>query len=406
MYREFTMSASSRRSRPSGTRSLELSSETGSVKASENSAQKVAKAIGDYCTNTLKNLRETESFVKTLQQQGENISKLNDDKQVLDSAKGVYGTIAETQKMLDNTKLDTTQLRFKVDEITSKLESKTYQVPGKRNDYKVSYISNIDISVENDKYNAYHVYGIASLPDGRVILADFWNKCLKLTDSSQNVKKVCDCKGQPWGLCNIDNKNQFAVSMTDKQTISIVNFDGKSASIIKEISIGQPCRGICYHSEKFYVACAGFNDEGQGQLQIVTKDGNSRVIQSNNSGKPIFSRPRHVYVDSSKEEIFVCDADVVKVLDSNGREIRELSHTSLKSPFGVCPDGNGGVLVSGLLSHNVVRFKDDQIGEAEVMVGSSDQINNPVSLYLHPKTDMLFVGMERNKNLKLFQVDK
>jgi hypothetical protein len=360
---------------------------------------------GGYCKNILEKVRETESAVKSLQQCGEKLARQNDKKEDLDSANAVYDTIGEINKLLDKARIETAQLRLSVDEVTNRLDpNRLSQRQTKTINYEILKARNIDISDVGDICNTYHVYGMEMLPDNRVILTDYWNKSLKVIEEPNKVQKIFTFNGYPWGLCCI-GENRYAVSLTDKKVLLLIKIDGTSVSFLKDISVGQPCRGICYHSEKFFVACAGFQDEDQGHLKIVTMDGKCREIKLNSSRKSMFSRPRQVYVDSSKSELYVTDASDVKVLDLNGNEIRQMSDARLKSPFGICGDGADGILVAGFSSHNLSIIKNFT-REFQVFDDTANYINSPVSLFLQPKTGMLFVGMERQRNLVVCQVLK
>ncbi|XP_060573110.1 uncharacterized protein LOC132731024 [Ruditapes philippinarum] len=408
MYREYSaMSASSRKSASraaqSRLESLQYGSENGSI-LYERTAKQIGNRVKEYCRNTLSKLRQTEEMVNTLEHLGTNIGLINDETKVLDCAKNIYETIADTQKMLDTTKIETRQLGITVDDLMSTMKSE-----GNPNvkalddkDFMVTYVSDLNISHEKDGYLAYHIYSTQALEDGSVIVADFWNQTIKLLDSSQNVLNALKCRGCPWGLCKI-KKNEYAVTLTDAQRIQILTVDDHTIKVQRDIQVDQPCRGLFYHKDNFYVACAGIGNEGPGHVRVVAMDGKRKVI-NDNTGKQLFTRPRQIFVNSASDEVFVTDADDVKVLDLQGNEIRRIKNDKLKSPYGICDDGRGNVLISGFMSNNVLRL--DKRGKRIKEVIEKDQVINPVSLFLHPKTAMLFVGMERNKHIKLFSTER
>ncbi|XP_052269475.1 uncharacterized protein LOC127870929 isoform X2 [Dreissena polymorpha] len=109
--------------------------------------------------------------------------------------------------------------------------------------------SEYTVSIPSDTRD-YIISGICSMPCGQVIVADYFNKKVKLLDKHYNVSSHCDVSGYPWEICQITSSEVAVTFNKDVQFISINNGNLVSGT---KISLQHNVKGIAHHKGALYI---------------------------------------------------------------------------------------------------------------------------------------------------------
>ena len=276
--------------------------------------------------------------------------------------------------------------------------------------YNGVLVGEFELSLETDVVKTDCIYnGSAAVPDnrsyrGRMVVTDWKNKRLKLLDKSYRVVAHCDVTSVPYGVCSVDS-GQIIVSLRDDKLIQFVSVDYR-LKLGRKFKIDEFCRGIAYHDEEIYVACGGGVGEDKGQLRIYNMTGEFvRVIDEDIHGKPIFSSPKDIAINSEGTRIFVSDRDRgVIALSKSGKVKYVFKDPALKTAFGICTNEKDELFVTGYDSNNVIHVGPNGKILGEVLT-AEDGIEKPISMCSHENpTSRLLITTELNNVLRVYEL--
>ena len=276
--------------------------------------------------------------------------------------------------------------------------------------YTGALVGEFKLLEETDVVKTECVYnGSAVLPDtrtyrGRTVVTDWKNKRLKLLDKSYKVVAHCDLTSVPYSVCSVDS-GQIIVSLRDEKLLQFVAVDYKMR-LARRFKIDEFCRGIAYHNEEIYVACGGGAGEVKGQLRVYNMTGEIvHVIDEDIHGKPIFSSPKDIAINSDGSRIYVSDRyKGVIALSKSGKVKFVFKDHSLKTAFGICTNQKDELFVTGYDSNNVVHIGPNGKILGEVL-SCSDGIDKPISMCCHENpTSRLLITTELNNVLRVYEL--
>lgn len=128
------------------------------------------------------------------------------------------------------------------------------------------------------------VTGICSMPDGRVLLADYNNYKVKLFDDRGMSKSYITLPSEPWDIDCIGDY-EAVVSLPNAMCLFTLIIDNK-VTIGRRIDTDRKCYGIVYNSMQFIIACIS-------DIRIFSYNGEfiTRILKDK---KPIFPNQRSV----------------------------------------------------------------------------------------------------------------
>jgi len=228
-----------------------------------------------------------------------------------------------------------------------------------------------EIKLEDDEQC--NVWGSCITGQGNILLADNGNNKLKLLDKfTYKVIDRCSLPASPRSLFRVNDK-EIAVSLSNK-CIYFVSTD-PDLCVERYIQVDHNCFGLACTDNLMYIS------DGSQNVHVYTMDGESvRTIIQDQSGENIFSECRDITVSDDGSRIHVADSRKgVVTLNKEGRVLWKHTGSELKGAYGVCTDGGGNLLVTGLLSHNVVHLgrNGEKLGE---VIKASDDVSSPVSV--------------------------
>ena len=276
--------------------------------------------------------------------------------------------------------------------------------------YTGALVGEFELVEETDAVKTECVFnGSAALPDtrtlrGRTIVTDWKNKRLKLLDKIYRVIAHCDVTSVPYGVCSVDS-GQVIVSLRDEKLLQFVSVDNKMR-LGRKFKIDEFCRGIAYFDEEIYVACGGGTGEGKGQLRVYSMTGEFiRVIDEDLHGKPIFSSPKDIAINSDGSRVYVSDRDKgVIALSKSGKVKFVFKDQSLKTAFGICMNEKDELFVTGYDSNNVVHIGPNGKILGEVL-NSSVGIDKPISMCCHENPiSRLLITTESSNFIRVYEL--
>lgn len=229
-----------------------------------------------------------------------------------------------------------------------------------------------DIKVESDE-DSCNIWGTCITGDGNILLADNTNNKLKLLDK-RTYKVISSCKlsASPRSLTRLGD-TEAAVSLSNK-VIQFVS-TAETLSLTRSLQMDHNCFGLELTKSQIFIS------DGSHNIYVHDMDGKLlRTISHDKSGENIFSECRDITVSDDRKKIHVADSRKGLItLDFEGKVIWKYTGSELKGAYGVCTDEKGHLLVTGILSHNVLLMS--QSGEKMgTIIEASDGIKSPVSV--------------------------
>jgi sugar lactone lactonase YvrE len=167
--------------------------------------------------------------------------------------------------------------------------------------------------------------------------------------------------------------------------------------VTRKIDMDHYCSGIAYNKDKLFVS-----DE---ENAVYIHDMNGRMIRkitTDNSGKSIFRKSRHISVSTNRECVYVCDNDNGLVtLDMQGNHISTFTDDDMSSPHDVCTDGRGNIFVGAWTSSNITQIREDSMTKIGVI--KTDQI--PLSVCFDKNKNIIFVTHHEQNSIKVYTLE-
>ena len=151
------------------------------------------------------------------------------------------------------------------------------------------------------------VTGICSMPNGRVLLADYNNYKVKLFDDRGTSKTYITLPSEPWGIDCIGDY-EAVVTLPNAMCMFTLVVDSK-VTIGRRIDINRKCYGVVFHDMKFLIACVS-------DIRIYGYNGEfiTRILKDK---KTLFTNPRTVCSNMRYLCIDQMDSNKVYISDNN-----------------------------------------------------------------------------------------
>ncbi|XP_062590651.1 uncharacterized protein LOC134252241 [Saccostrea cucullata] len=247
------------------------------------------------------------------------------------------------------------------------------------------------------------------LPDGRLIVCDFHNRCVKMfRDTGVFITKLL-LQSEPFGICKVDNAT-VAVTQPNVREITTIAIADDQMNEVNSIVLGKVCYGIEKFNDELLVLLP--MEKPLPCLNIIELDGTvNDTIKKDSAGRAMFEhRPFHITVNKYTNEIYVTQKTTA-ARDKRGLILREdfdvkseIHHKDIRWARGVDIDFEGNVYICGQTSSNVVQFTPD-CSQSRAILTTSGGIQHPAAIgFNHNKFFLTDVGDDNRNVLKIFEL--
>lgn len=233
------------------------------------------------------------------------------------------------------------------------------------------------------------ISGCILLPDGRIIIADYYESG-KLMEYDSDGKHIRDIPvyDSPFDLTAIDT-DRIAVTYGFSKYLEIIST--KTNSNRKVIGCSNHCWGISYQDEKLYVVV---------YLQgILVIDLNGEILHTIDIDvSTVF------YIATTRDRIYhtVSVNDSVHCSTTSGQEIWVFKDQSISCPKCISVDNDENVFVAGELSHNLTLIQRNG-QRSKILLSDHDELNNPCTVHYSKEKKIVCLGYTR-ESIALYQV--
>lgn len=266
----------------------------------------------------------------------------------------------------------------------------------KRRLYKVKESSTYNVNINSDCENC-HIWGACVLDSGALLIADNWNKKLKLFDISKKAGiSYCTLPASPLAVCNVSDV-EAAASLCNT-TIQFVSTCDQKLLLTRQLHIDHGCFGLAQAGDNLFLTDDNIN------LYVHTLNGELlRKINKDQSGQQIFSTTKHVAISSEGLVHAVDYNNGLITLDAQGQVVWKYAGSDLKGGHGVCTD-DSYVFVCGHHSQNVLQLGLDGHKYGE-LVTKSHGLNYPRNVCFDKKRSRLIITNSLDGNILVFTLE-
>ena len=261
----------------------------------------------------------------------------------------------------------------------------------------------VNIQLKGD-FKQPKIIGSAFLPDGRLLLCDFYNENIKVLGDSFHIDDVLHLPGRHPFSAAVINDTTMIVSFPTELQLQFLKFNPvfEIGDIIK---FDVMCWGINVVNQTIYVTCHNYTG---GHVKVLDITGNilrTLGVINEHDQEFIFNGPYHVTVSPVSGRVYVSDWQVpekVTCLSANGDIIYSYSDPDLGGPGAILADDFDTIVFCDYYSKNlqILNSNGSHIGN---LLTESDGMNNPYTLAYRPSDSTLVVA-GRTRDLLIFKL--
>ncbi|XP_060560417.1 uncharacterized protein LOC132720315 isoform X1 [Ruditapes philippinarum] len=296
-------------------------------------------------------------------------------------------TVEDIEFQRDRTIVTQLEEKKTLDTLTEKLTKSPvnlFQIKGNQ-----SY--NVKVNSDNIDCN---ITSACCMEDGTIILADYNNNKLKRLHSySRTVRDYYHIPEDPWTVCMINN-TKVAVLIHSKWQVLLISLEGKMKTTNKFKTDFKSNR-LAYANNNLYIS-----EMDTASVYMYTLSG--RKLKQ--FGHKLLSSLHSLAVSKDATRIYVADYNNgLIVLDNNSQVITAFNDGQLKGANCCYLTEAGSVLVSGVVSNNVLQFTPDGdlIGEVIKADGRKEKIN---SVCCNQQMTKMCISRWQEDNIEVYDI--
>ena len=265
---------------------------------------------------------------------------------------------------------------------------------------KSATVANIKLS---DDAQSPCITGCTFLPNGGVLLCDYWNKKVKLLDSVMSVKKSLKLSDNPHDIAAIGENEAIITFGKGNRNLQYLFTDPK-LKLGKTVGWPGKCFGLHTVNNEIYTAY----HKSSGHDEIWRQDMAGNIMR-----KVVLTQRRsfatnhlRVCLAGSIPRVYLTDWDNSRVtcFQLDGKMVFKYQDKQLSTPLGIYVDSAGNSLVCGTDSNNVVVITADGRKHGELL--TSKDTRNPKCIDYRPEDNTLIVGCRENSKLFVYKLGK
>lgn len=237
----------------------------------------------------------------------------------------------------------------------------------------------IDVKQPSDKQTPW-ITGVAFMPNGELLIADYWNKRITLFDRTIKIIESVECPGQPFDIVVV-NESEAIVTLKDKKKLLYVHVHS-SLTLGRNIELSAGCYGVTLVGDELYVAMYSIRE-----ILVLDKLGSFiRSVSQNEIGHPYF-----IASNSQGDKLFISEERKLTCVTPNGTFLWSYSHISLKTSRKVFVDSENNLLMCDTESDNIHVLRPDGTKHKELLTQAT-KISKPYSIDCRATDGLLAVG--------------
>ncbi|XP_052778895.1 uncharacterized protein LOC128216376 [Mya arenaria] len=269
---------------------------------------------------------------------------------------------------------------------------------------KASFLAEtITLKVESDK-NTCSLAGIALLRVNLILIADYNNSSLKLFNTS-SYTHVANVKFQykPWQM-SVTEHGEAYVTLHSQPKILHLKSPATDLTAFREIDVDGNCFSVECFNKTLKVQCLNPAkiievDEDGKQIRVISNDLRKETTEN---GEQFVTNPHWSTQDPATGSMYVsCNAKhSITEIKSDGNVKLLVKSDKLKSPFGLCMDTDGSILVCSYNSKDVFRVRTN--GDIQSVLPQPLDFNLR-AVALDKRTKKMYVGGDSD-TIHVFQI--
>ena len=241
--------------------------------------------------------------------------------------------------------------------------------------------------------------GVAILPDGRIVVADYDNHNVKLFDSKLYRGSLLKLTSGPWDI-EMTGPKEIAVTLPFESKIQFISVTD-TMKATRAIKMDMDCYGLVCRNQELLVVC---NDYLIGPaVQVLSLTGRvKQTIDTDRNGRRILTDPYYLTVTPTGKQLYVCDKDRIVCMDRHGNVTSVYQEQSLKNARGIDLDGEGNLYVCGYMSNTLHQITMHGI-DFRCLV-DKEHIYDPWSVRFNEANGTLLVTCDASDIIKVFSL--
>ncbi|XP_052264465.1 uncharacterized protein LOC127867386 isoform X2 [Dreissena polymorpha] len=244
-----------------------------------------------------------------------------------------------------------------------------------------------NVNISGDTSRTCFVMGMCSLPSGKVIVADYNNKSVKLLEEHFNVSSNCMLNSPPLDICHI-NSSDVAVTL-GRSGVQFVYV--RNGQLVKRRTLQVPhAAGIAHHQGALYITSGT-------ALYHYTLTGSLVKKLYEDTGSSVF----RCAVSPAGDRIYVTNYDQhkLRILTTDGSLISTFTDPELQNPFDVHISPAFQVTVCGYSSHTVLQVDPEGRKKLATLASQKGGVSKPVCVCCNNNMHQIIVGLFDSNNI-------
>ncbi|WAR25408.1 hypothetical protein MAR_011112 [Mya arenaria] len=257
-----------------------------------------------------------------------------------------------------------------------------------------NFTADVNVKLKSDRKTCF-ITGATFLFDGRLVLADDTNKCIKLFGSDFKPLTYVSTVTSPRDIIAISH-HEVAATLPAEKIVQLLKISGRDIEKKKGFLLDIECYGIAFHAQDIYVT-SGWSAEREIQVLAPTGELRRKIRLS----KTVFRYPLYITVDPKTEVIYVSDyINGVISLDMTGKILTQCREPDTGCYYkGIEMTTSGQVYVCQWQQNAIARVHTDGRGLETVLIWDQKDRRKPLAIAYTTKTKRLalsFCGEKRD----------
>ena len=261
------------------------------------------------------------------------------------------------------------------------------------NDIKAERVRSIHVKLPTDKSDC-HICSMDITPDGRMLLADFTNQCIKLFDKEGEyaTRYVFPKKFQNVEIAVIDN-DECILSLYNERNLQVLSIKDNALAIKGTIKLKETIRGISYCQDRIVVLGLKI-----GMVKVINRQGKTYCGRSTwrAGDKPNdwIARCSTCFVENGNLAVIVSGTLYNKIikLDGNTGDVMKSFDVVGMGQSSLSRDERGLIYLCNNLSREVHVYSAD-LECCKVLLSNNQKLcNMPISVKYNVSNRQLYVA--------------